>query len=348
MRVLILMSLLIFCGAVAAETAFIEATQDNTLYQSDEGNVSNGAGDYFFAGRTSGVKLRRGLIAFKSLGTIPSGATIKSVKLHLWVSRDENIPSTVNLLRVPTDWGEAGSDAPGSEGQGAPAQPGDATWIYRFAASQSWASPGGDFAEVPSASVMVDGPGAYTLGSTSTLVANVQDWLDNPSTNFGWILIAGEEANTAKRFNSRTNPDEDTVPVLEVEYSATGSLFDFSGPWFDPELDGEGYLVYETPFGWLIYYFGYSDDGERLWLVSEIVTLEQLFFGVPFELPMLVGEPGTFGMPTPSSKLTPWGTLTVIFYSCTDGLFALDGTDGDKESNVIKLTGVEDTSCLEL
>ncbi|MGD8358961.1 MAG: hypothetical protein PVG42_12990, partial [Lysobacterales bacterium] len=108
------------------------------------------------------------------------------------------------------------------------------------------------------------------------------------------------------------------------------------------------YILYKTPYGWLVYYFGYSADGNFLWLVSNIVTLDQLLFGEPFELPMLVGEPGTFGQPTPSSELQPWGTLSITFNSCTTGVFELDGADGMKTSNVVKLVGVEDTVCQEL
>ena len=136
--------------------------------------------------------------------------------------------------------------------------------------------------------------------------------------------------------------------MLEIDYSATGSSFDYSGLWYDPSLDGEGYIIYKTPYGWLVYYFGYSSDGQFMWLVSDIVTLDQLLFGVPFELPMLIGKPGTFDMPTPSSELTSWGTLTITFNSCDTGVFELEGADGDKTSNVSKLVGVEDTICLEL
>lgn len=348
MRFFILISTLMFCGALAAETIFIDATQDNTLYESDDGSTSNGSGEYFFTGLTAGGDKRRALIAFKNLSPIPEGATIKSVKLHLRLSREDSFPTTINLLRVSSNWGEGGSNGGGNEGQGAPAQTGDATWLHRFYNNQTWNNPGGDFSEVASATLEVDEVGSYTFGSTSQMVADLQDWLDNPNGNYGWILIGGEEANSTKRFDSRSNPDSAFWPVLEVEYSATGSFFDFSGPWFDPSLDGEGYLVYETPLGWLIYYFGYSTDNERLWLVSELVTLDQLLFNVPFELSMLVGDPGTFGNPTPSNQLIPWGKLTVIFYSCTTGLFTLDGTDGVKESDVIKLTSVEDTACFNL
>ena len=348
MRLSIVLLAVFLSGPAAAETVFIDATEDNTLYESTEGELSNGAGDHFFAGRTSAGELRRGLIAFKNLAAIPSGATIQSVKLHLRVSRSESFPTTVNLLRVQANWGEGTSHADGQEGQGGASQAGDATWLHRFFDHQPWNTPGGDFAEVASASRDMDAVGPYTFGSTSAMVADVQDWKDNPTGNFGWILIAAEDSTTAKRFDSRSNPDEAFRPLLEVEFSATGSSFDYSGLWFDPSLDGEGYIVYETPYGWLIYFFGYSASGEFMWLVSEIVTLDQLLFGVPFELPMLIGEPGSFEQPTPSSELQPWGTLSVTFNSCTTGEFKLEGLDGDKTSNVVKLVGVEDTDCLEI
>ena len=347
MRILFSLFALFLASPLWAEAVFIEATQDNTLYESLEGDVSNGAGDHFFVGRTAQGEKRRGLIAFKNLNAIPNGAIIKSVKLHVHLSREETPPAKINLLRVQANWGEGASDAEGNEGKGAPAQAGDATWLHRFYDNQTWTQPGGDFPEVVSASLSVGGQGFHTFDSGG-MVADVQDWNDNPGSNFGWILIGDEAAASAKRFDSRSNPESEFQPVLEVEYSVTGSPFDFSGAWFDPSLDGEGYLVYETPYGWLVYYFGYSSDGQFLWLGSALVTLDQLLFGVPFEVPMLVGKPGTFDMPTPSSELTPWGTLTITFNSCDTGVFQMEGADGIKTANVVKLVGVEGTICVEL
>ena len=348
MRKLLFLLSLIIVSPLCAETVFIDATQDNTLYESVAGEISNGAGEHFLVGRTGAGELRRGLIAFKDLGAIPAGATIKRVKLHLRLSRENSPETTIHLLPAQSNWGEGASDAPGEEGQGAPSQTGDATWLHRFYDTQTWTNPGGDFPEVPSGSFNVDDVGSYIFGSTNGMVADVQDWLDNPGENFGWFMIGDETANSSKRFDSRNHSDSAYHPVLEVEFSATGSIFDFSGLWFDPTLDGEGYIVYKTPYGWLVYFFGYSADGEFMWLVSELVTLDQLFFGTPFELPMLIGKPGTFSMPTPSSELTPWGTLNITFFGCTTGLFELDGVDGKKTSDAVKLIGVEDTNCLEI
>jgi hypothetical protein len=60
--------------------------------------------------------------------------------------------------------------------------------------------------------------GDYDWSSTATSVADVQGWLDNPSQNFGWILIGNEGADgTAKRFNSGDNSTGQ--PMLLLDYT---------------------------------------------------------------------------------------------------------------------------------
>jgi hypothetical protein len=51
------------------------------------------------------------------------------------------------------------------------------------------------------------------------MVADVQSWLDDPSTDFGW-LIKGNEAGmgTVKRFDSKDNSDPNVLPILEIEF----------------------------------------------------------------------------------------------------------------------------------
>ncbi len=351
MRILSILGCCFLSASVFAETAIIDPTQDNTLYESSQGALSNGAGQFLFAGQTVSAGARRAVIAFKDLSEIPQGATIDSVRLHLWQS-NENSPATVlRVYRLEADWGEGTSNASGAEGMGAAATTGDATWNHRFFDNMTWASAGGDFSNTASAQINVDNNGPYVIESTAALVADVQNWLENPDSNFGWILLANEDATSARRFNSREHSNLDQRPMLEVEYSS-GSIgpapgSDWSGPWFDPTLDGEGYLVFVTPAGWLIYFFGYSADGQRLWLVSNIVPIDQVEFGMAYEFSMLVGTPGSFEQPTPSSQLIAWGTLQVILNGCFTGVFTLDGTDGMKVSNAQKIVGVDTTSCSE-
>lgn len=343
--VLCISILVVFSSPAEAGTVFLQATQDNTLYESPSGRLSNGKGQYLFAGLNLDLTRRRAVIAFKDLGAIPAGATITSARLHLNHSRQNADASIYRLHRLTSDWGEGNSQASENEGQGANSEADDATWAHRFWPNFEWRNPGGDFEEDDSAELQISIEGSYTFGPSIEMAADVQLWLDNPFQNFGWILIGVENDKSARRFDSRENETVANRPVLEVQYTTTGSPFDYSGPWFDPSLDGEGYLVFQTPAGWLIYYFGYSADGTFLWLVSNLVQLEELIWGVPFELNMLIGEPGTFDMPTPSSELKPYGTLSVTFDSCTAGQFILDGLDGLKTSNVIKIVGVDGTIC---
>jgi len=165
--------LLCFCKLATAETVFIEATQDNTLYESPSGLLSNGTGDHLFVGLTNELLKRRAVIAFKDLSAIPQDVTITSVKLYMWMSKENSGPATINLFRIMSDWGEGESHASENEGLGANAEFDDATWIHTFWPDFTWLNPGGDFVEVPSAQLNVDFPRGYTFGSTNNMVSDV-------------------------------------------------------------------------------------------------------------------------------------------------------------------------------
>src|SRR5262245_34209367 len=113
----------------------LTAVADNTLYESDTGALSNGAGQHLYVGKTgftAGNKIRRAVVQF-DLAAIPAGSTINTATLTLNVSRPNNGAQTVELHRLLNSWGEGNSDAgPGAEGDGAPSASGDATWIHRF------------------------------------------------------------------------------------------------------------------------------------------------------------------------------------------------------------------------
>lgn len=209
----------------------IPSAKDNTLYESANGSLSNGAGIYFFAGRTSQTQnsIRRGLIAFDITGNIPANAVIESVvlKLHLSNTNIAGGTQSVTLRKVLKDWGEGTSRAASGEGGGAAATTGDATWMHCFFNSISWTNPGGDFAIGGSGSRDVGNIGFYTWGSTTQMVADVQEWLDHPEENFGWVLIGNETAQTtAKRFDSKENLVAANRPELTVTYTVSTSVSD--------------------------------------------------------------------------------------------------------------------------
>lgn len=219
--------LVLLAGAlpVIAATVEIPSSRDNTLY-AEGGATSNGAGERVFAGTTKDGFVRRGLLLFDIAGSVPAGATILSVELELYCSKAApgSSAQTVALHRVLADWGEAGSDGGFEEGQGAPAQPGDATWTNRFFGQATpWSAQGGDFAAAASATTSVGAPGLFYTWTSSQLTSDAQSWLDDPSSNFGWILRGNEVTiRTTRRFDSGSIEVDLFRPVLTVEYEEGG------------------------------------------------------------------------------------------------------------------------------
>jgi hypothetical protein len=196
----------------------LHPAKDNTLFESATGAISNGSGPALFVGNNSSSNTRRALIAFDVTDSIPSGATINSAELRLHVSNAPNaIPRTITLHNILADWGEGASSAGG--GGGAAAQTGDATWLHTFYPSFFWLQAGGDFNASILASTVV-GEEGFCSWSDSAMAAAVQVWLDNPGSNFGWLLLGEEfEAATARRFDSRENGTVEFRPLLIIDFT---------------------------------------------------------------------------------------------------------------------------------
>src|SRR5947207_8560471 len=201
-----------------AETININPSKDNTLYEyvPADGDLSNALGDHFFTGETAMGELRRGVLAFDIAGSIPAGSTITGVTLSMNMSRTPiSVAYRVERHTLLADWGEGASMASGEEGDGAPATPNDATWRHRFFDTIFWTNEGGDFSATVSASQSVSVVGPYTWSSPQ-MVADVQDWLDNPAGNFGWLVLGDEKPTlTSKRFDTRESA---SPPVLTIQF----------------------------------------------------------------------------------------------------------------------------------
>ncbi len=205
----------------AQESLVLSASKDNTLIETANGDLSNGMGSSFFVGKTNqnSESIRRGLIAFDIADQIPAGSTITEVQLTLNLERTPGGDEFIELYRVLSDWGEGNSSTKG--GRGAPAAKGDATWLYAFYDTDLWSESGGDFATDISAEKMVGDVGTYVWGSTPEMVRDVQEWLDSPSTNFGWLLFGNEtDSGTVKVFASRQNDDSTLQPQLSVAFQS--------------------------------------------------------------------------------------------------------------------------------
>ncbi len=217
---------LLFVKQILAQTTVnLNPSADNSIYQDFPGN-SNGAGANIFAGNTLGNSPRRALLRF-NFSSIPTNVTITNVTLTLNcnkapTSADFNI--SLNVLNE--NWGEGSSNAgTNADGAGAVATVNDATWPCALSngaggCNSAWSVAGGSFNASPSATTAVGGLGNFSW-SGSQLASDVQNWIANPSANFGWIMRGDEtQSSTVKRFGSKENGTLLQRPLLSITYNS--------------------------------------------------------------------------------------------------------------------------------
>jgi hypothetical protein len=161
------------------------------------------------------------------------------------------------------------------------------------------------------------------------------------------LALNGSMARTdARHYFPMVDAVADGPMGVVTSQTQTAESCDYSGMWFDPLRPGEGYNVFASSSGWVIYFLGFDNWGTNFWVTSEFVNPGNVEFGEPvsltmFIMPMQIGA--DFRHPLPPSSLEPWGTLEVAFDSCVSGVFTLDAIDswdfGFKVSHAINLMG---------
>ncbi len=146
---------------------------------------------------------------FDVAAQIPEGATITNVKFEFDTTQQGGLQgqqgADYSLHRVTTEWDEG----TGIGNIGEPTFDG-ASW-NDAKAGVPWNTPGGDFDATSLGTVFVDAPDG-ALGfqiSSAELTAVVQDMLDNPSGNYGFMLKNVDETllGSASRVTSREGAD---------------------------------------------------------------------------------------------------------------------------------------------
>jgi hypothetical protein len=166
-------------------------------------------------GPDQGALRNRALLQFDFVSSIPSNAIVTSAALTLTLVKT---PRTNNLWfslhKVLQDWSE-----------------GAVTWTNRLSPPAPWSIPGAaaplDFSSSITQSNFVIGatvPAPFTFNSNPAMVADVQDWVSNPTNNFGWILLCElEDVERTKRFFASAENTANSIPTnqptLEVQFT---------------------------------------------------------------------------------------------------------------------------------
>jgi len=142
----------------------------------------------------------RGLLKF-DLTSIPTNATITGVTLTVMIFRSNTDVSNYDLNRVLVDWNEY-----------------EATWNNR-SASTPWLAGGGQSGSEYVSIASVTAPVDDTIFSSAGMISDVQLWVRNSATNFGWIILpTGDLAATGKQLGSR---ESEYTSALTVKYTLT-------------------------------------------------------------------------------------------------------------------------------
>ena len=224
-RVWFLLSAVLALGFSHAPAAVITLAPvaDTDLFEISPTN--NLGGQTFMPVGFTGASTRgRGLLRF-DLSQIPATATVTSVTLRVEVTFGNGLAITCDLHQMLVPWIEGNkSGGPDMTGNlGAPATVGEPTWNHRVHPNVNWGAPGAlagtDYLGNSSGSITVQNSTAYTF-SSANLLSNVQAWVSNPATNYGWLLKDRNESASATARHFASREDAPNAPVLTVGYTA--------------------------------------------------------------------------------------------------------------------------------
>jgi hypothetical protein len=218
-------------------TATLFAIKDAAIFNNQSGNAVNGnygagGSELLQVGFASPTGIyARSLIQF-DLSSIPSNAVIESASLQFTTASSGTFTPEIRIQRLLQNWTEGTTSfctynaSCNTQGVAITNGGSDVTWnerSYSSANTNLWTTAGGTFSSETSA-LSIDVGNTVLQYASSGLKTDVQGWVNNGSTNFGWILRTDFITNTSamRRFRSREGAiaagDASTAPKLVVVY----------------------------------------------------------------------------------------------------------------------------------
>lgn len=148
----------------------------------------------------------------------------------------------------------------------------------------------------------------------------------------GRVLLTGEHGSKDVRLDR-------LAFTAGLRCDAGGALEpagEFTGLWYDPSLDGEGYTLAVNRTSAILLYYGYDGNGDRLWLISDAFDARPEN-GTETKFDLLQNENGRFDRPV--ENLSLWGKGRIQWDNPRNATIALDGKDGKKTATLVKIDG---------
>jgi hypothetical protein len=198
-------------GYVETYDTFISTSYSNR----NRGNCIDMEVEYQF-----GNVISRSLIKFRIDGYIPAGATILAAVFQLWIDGSAYIQGdpwdmNLRLYEITQDWEEGTGTCPPVLDSYV-----SATWNYKNTAA--WGAPGGDYGQPASGYrfITFSEMGGFSYNEIQLYPSIVQNWLDNPSQNHGFIIKREPESGGMCTIDIATKESTSNMkPRLVVIYN---------------------------------------------------------------------------------------------------------------------------------
>jgi len=139
-----------------------------------------------------------------------------------------------------------------------------------------------------------------------------------------------------------------TVSRIDLPAASGAPIRDprgLSGLWYEPATSGQGF-----EFNWLagdvlaLAFYGHRDDGANLFLTG--LRPGRFTYGQTLDIALTGVSGGRFtDFDRNAIRNTPWGRLTLRFDACDRAFARLEGADGAKEMQLVRLAVAPDLPC---